>query len=350
MQERILITGILGQDGAYLARHLLDLGHDVIGLGRQLDDPARLWRLHHLGVHGQVRLVELDLDTAVDVPASIAALRPDRIIHLAAQSSVARSFAEPLLTAESAGMGAVRIFEAARQLGGVPVVQPSSAEILDLQGQNHIDVHTPIGAQSPYGASKAFAHWMARVYRQSMATPVSTAILFNHESPLRGDAFVTRKIVRELVRIRRELDAGIARPAALRLGKLDALRDWSHARDIVQALWLIAERPQAADYVLASGRLHSVRDFVSLCATHLDLDLTWEGSGLAEVGRCTRHGEVRVSVDPAFYRPADPDQLPVDLRSTIEALNWRPTPSLAALIAEMCDFELTMNVNGKKAP
>ncbi|MEX8507791.1 MAG: GDP-mannose 4,6-dehydratase [Leptothrix ochracea] len=349
MQERVLITGILGQDGAYLARHLLDLGHDVIGLGREFDDPARLWRLRYLGVHDQVRLVELDLDTrGNDVLTRIAALRPDRIIHLAAQSSVARSFAEPLLTAESAGMGAVRIFEAARQLGGVPVVQPSSAEILDLQGQTHIDAHTPIGAQSPYGAAKAFAHLMARVYRQSMATPISTAILFNHESPLRGDAFVTRKIVRELVRIRRELDAGVTQPAPLRLGKLDALRDWSHARDIVQGLWLIAQHPQAGDHVLASGRLHSVRDFVSLTAAHVGLDMVWEGQGLDEVGRCPRNGHVWVSVDPAFYRPTDPDQMPVDLRSTIEALHWQPTPSLAPLIAEMCDFELTMN--GRNAP
>jgi len=342
--ERVLITGILGQDGAYLARHLLDQGHGVVGLGRRLDDASRRWRLRHLEVDGKVELIELDLDTvrdpATELVPRLQAARIDRIIHLAAQSSVARSLAEPLLTADSVGLGAVRLFEAARLLGGLPVLLASSAEILDVQGRALLDEHTPLTARSPYGAAKAFAHLMARVYRGSLATPVSSAILFNHESPLRGPEFVTAKIVREMVRIRLELSAGAPEPAPLRLGRLGVLRDWSHARDIVDGLWRIARQPTAGEYLLASGRLHSVRDFVSATATRLDLPLHWEGDGLDEVGRCARSGAVRVQVDAAFYRPDDPDQLPVDLRRTIGALGWQPTVSLEPLIAEMCDLEL----------
>ncbi len=346
--ERVLITGILGQDGAYLARHLLDRGHSVIGLGRRLDDASRRWRLRHLGVDEAVELIELDLngvsDPAAELVPLLQATRIDRIVHLAAQSSVARSLAEPLLTADSVGLGAVRLFEAARLMGGLPVLQASSAEILEVRanGQEHrpLDEHTPLAARSPYGAAKAFAHLMARVYRSSLATPVSSAILFNHESPLRGPEFVTAKIVREMVRIRRELTVGMPEPAPLRLGRLGVLRDWSHARDIVDGLWRIATQPEADEYLLASGRLHSVRDFVSATANRLDLPLHWEGEGLDEVARCARTGAIRVCVDAAFYRPDDPDQMPVNLRRTIEALGWQPTVSLEPLIAEMCDLEL----------
>jgi GDPmannose 4,6-dehydratase len=347
--ERVLITGILGQDGAYLARHLLDRGHQVVGLGRRLDDASRRWRLRHLGVDHAIEPVELDLDQVRDPATELVpwcqAARIDRIVHLAAQSSVARSLVEPLLTADSVGLGAVRLLEAARLMGGVPLVLASSAEILDVTGQTRLDECTPLAARSPYGAAKAFAHLMARVYRNSLATPVSSAILFNHESPLRGPEFVTAKIVREMVRIRRELSAGLSKPPPLQLGRLGVLRDWSHARDIVDGLWRIAGQPEAGEYLLASGRLHSVRDFVDATANRLDLPLHWEGEGLDEVGRCARTGVVRVRVDARFYRPDDPDQLPVDLRRTIGALGWQPTVSLEPLIAEMCDLELLRPLN-----
>lgn len=335
--KTVLIAGVLGQDGAYLAEHALRLGCTVIGGVRDLASvaqPDRAWRLQHLKLVSRVRLVEFDLRDSSSMATALQAHRPDAVFNLAAVSSVAQSFQSPIATTEVTGMGALRLFEAARQASWpIRVLQPSSADIL-------VDtVEGPVRAASPYGAAKAFAHLMARVYRDSMGVFISTVVLFNHESPLRGPEFVTRKIVSTLVDIR----AG--RPEHLLLGNLNARRDWSHARDIVDGMWRIVGADQAGEYVLGSGRVHTVREFVEKVAVHLGFDLDWIGTGTHETAVDRATGRLVVAIDPGLFRPTDTTHPIVDL-SKARQLGWEPRIQIDEMIAEMVEFELAARKRG----
>lgn len=326
----VLVTGALGQDGAYLCELALRHGCTVVGGVRNAAEAAasgRLWRLQQLGIAERVTLIEMDLADGGSVERALAAHRPALVFNLAAQSSVARSFAAPLGTVRTNGLGAAQLFEAARTASyPVRVVQAASADILSggLDG--------PVAASSPYGAAKAFAHLMARVYRESLGTFVSSAILYNHESPLRGPEFVTSKIVASLVAVR----AG--RLERLLLGNLDARRDWSHARDIVEGLWCIGAAARPGEFELGSGRTHTVREFVDLAAAALQLRLRWSGSGTEETATDQASGRTVVAIDPALFRPADVSHGAADLtRAT--AIGWRPRIPLDAMIREMIQFE-----------
>lgn len=332
--QTILITGILGQDGSYLAQHALQRGHKVVGGVRNKLSPDRLWRLDHLGVKDQIDFIDLDLLKSDSINNAIDAIQPDKIFNFAAQSSVGDSFTHPISTAEAGGIGALRIYEKARQSDRlIKIFQASSSEIFgDITDSSHSE-DSHFNPKTPYGATKLFAHIMAEAYRASYGTHVSTGILFNHESPLRGSNFVTKKITQSLARI----NHGSAE--VLQLGNLDAKRDWSHAKDFVTAIWDLMELDAPENIVLASGALTSVRDFVTLAAEALGMEMSWEGSGLDEKGLDRKTSRVLVEVSPSFYRPYDPAQPMADIRKAKDLLNWTPSYSLQELIKEMVQFD-----------
>jgi GDPmannose 4,6-dehydratase len=351
--KKALITGVLGQDGSYLAQHALNNGFEVIGGARGELTDDRLWRLRHLGIADQVQFTPFDLGDSALIEQQIKLHKPDLIFNMAAQSSVGDSFSTPLATAEVGGMGALRIFEVARWADWAPrVFQASSSEIFGCIADAQHSENTGFNPKTPYGATKLFAHIMAEAYRASYGTFVSTGILFNHESPLRGENFVTRKITKSLAQIR----AG--RLDTLYLGNLDACRDWSHARDFVDAMWRIVQLPKPDNFVIASGRLISVREFTTMAAARAGFDLTWTGQGVNEKGFDRQTGQLIVAVDPAFYRPYDPTQPKVNTSKATSMLGWTPQTSLEDLVKEMVDFEIlqialsikTSAISSKSAP
>lgn len=333
--QTVFITGILGQDGSYLAAHALKLGQRVVGGIRGELSDERLWRLNHLGIAKDIEFVELDLLDPSSIDHAIDTTQPDLIFNFAAQSSVGDSFNTPIATAEAGGMGAIRIFEKAKLSDNrIRVFQASSSEIFgDITDSQHSE-DSFFNPKTPYGATKLFAHIMAEAYRASYGTHVSTGILFNHESPLRGINFVTRKITNSLAKVK------LGQIESFSLGNLDARRDWSHAKDFVAAIWTMLTLDKPDNFVLASGRLTSVREFVNLAAEALDMRLAWEGSGTDERGIDTRTGKVVVKVNPEFYRPYDPAQPLADIRKAQRLLGWQPQQSLHGLVSEMVEFEL----------
>lgn len=334
----VLITGILGQDGSYLANHALSLGYRVLGGIRGDQTPDRTWRLRHLGIEDKVSYIHFDLGDANSIQAALRECRPDLIFNFAAQSSVGDSFKMPVQTAETGGMGALHIFEYARNADHVcRVFQASSSEIFgDITDARHSE-DSVFNPKTPYGATKLFAHIMAEAYRASYGTHVSTGILFNHESPLRGGNFVTKKITQSMVAIKQ------GRLSSFSLGNLDARRDWSHAKDFVDAIWRMLQLDQPNNFVLASGQLTSVREFVSLTAQALDMSLAWEGEGTSERGIDIETGRTIVQVNPEYYRPYDPAQPLADIRKARRLLNWTPQHSLTELIQDMVRFDLSHN-------
>lgn len=333
--QTVLITGILGQDGSYLAHHALQRGHKVIGGIRNEINPKRLWRLAHLGIEDQISFIELDLLKPESIDRAIESTSPDKIFNFAAQSSVGESFQDPISTAEAGGIGALRIYEKARQSKSlIKIFQASSSEIFgDITDSSHSE-DSHFNPKTPYGATKLFAHIMAEAYRASYGTHVSTGILFNHESPLRGSNFVTKKITQGLARIHNGSEE------VLQLGNLDAKRDWSHARDFVTAIWDLMELNVPENIVLASGALTSVREFVTLAAEALQIEMYWEGSGLTEKGIDRNSSRVIVEVSPSFYRPYDPAQPMADIKKAKDLLNWTPSYALKELIEEMVQFDI----------
>lgn len=331
----VLITGILGQDGSYLADLALRKGHRVVGGIRGKIDANRLWRLAHLGIEKQVEFVDFDLLNQASIDGAMRAVQPDLIFNFAAQSSVGDSFKDPIATAEAGGLGALRIFEYARHATKqVRVFQASSSEIFGDITDSHHSEDSLFNPKTPYGATKLFAHIMAEAYRASYGTHVSTGILFNHESPLRGDNFVTKKITQSMVAVKK------GRIESFSLGNLDARRDWSHAKDMVGAIWDLMQLDTAENIVLASGRLNSVREFVNLTAEALDIDLQWSGEGTQEYGIDLKTGKTIVHVNPEFYRPYDPAQPLADIRKAQKLVNWSPAHSLADLVNEMVHYDL----------
>lgn len=336
MMKKALITGILGQDGSYLAQHALNQGYEVLGGARGDLSGDRLWRLRHLGVADRIKFIPFDLGDGNLIETQMKRYRPDVVFNMAAQSSVGDSFSDPVMTAEAGGMGALRIFEVARWADWSPrVFQASSSEIFGDITDTHHSEDSFFNPKTPYGATKLFAHIMAEAYRASYGTFVSTGILFNHESPLRGENFVTRKITKSLARIR----AGMQ--DTLYLGNLNACRDWSHARDFVDAMWRIIQLPNPDNFVIASGRLVSVRDFASMAATRAGFDLVWRGQDIEEKGYDRKTGKLIVAVDPKFYRPYDPEQPRVNTSKAASVLGWTPGISLENLVDEMVDFEFS---------
>lgn len=335
-----LITGVTGQDGAYLAEFLLNKGYIVHGIKRRtsLFNTDRIDHLYRDRHEKDVRffLHHGDLTDSSSLTRIIQQIQPDEIYNLAAQSHVAVSFEEPEYTANSDALGALRILEAIRILKlekKTKFYQASTSELYGLVQETPQKETTPFYPRSPYAVAKLYAYWITVNYREAYGIYACNGILFNHESPIRGETFVTRKITRALARIKLGLQD------CLYLGNLDARRDWGHARDYVEMQWLMLQQETAEDFVIATGVQYSVRDFINAAAKHLDLDIRWEGKGESEKGY-SAEGKVIVAVDPRYFRPAEVETLLGDASKAKKKLGWTPQTTFEELVKEMVQSDL----------
>ena len=330
-----LITGITGQDGAYLAEFLLKKGYEVHGMKRRTslfntDRIDHLYQDPHVP-NRRFFLHHGDLTDSSSLTRVIQQVQPDELYNLGAQSHVAVSFEEPEYTANSDALGALRILEAIRILGlekRTRFYQASTSELYGLVREIPQKETTPFYPRSPYGVAKLYAYWITVNYREAYGLYACNGILFNHESPIRGETFVSRKITRALARIRLGLQE------CLYLGNLDARRDWGHARDYVEMQWLMLQQEKPQDYVIATGVQHSVRDFVNAAAKELDMAITWEGIGVQERGY-SASGKCVVAIDPRYLRPSEVDTLLGDASKARAKLGWTPKTTFQELVAEM---------------
>jgi GDPmannose 4,6-dehydratase len=339
--KRALVTGITGQDGAYLAEFLIEKGYEVHGIKRRASsfNSARIDHLycdpHESGV--RFRLHYGDLTDATNLIRIIQEVQPDEIYNLGAQSHVMVSFETPEYTANADGLGTLRILEAMRILGlqaKTRFYQASTSELYGKVREIPQTETTPFYPRSPYGAAKLYAYWITVNYRESYGFFACNGILFNHESPVRGETFVTRKVTRGLARIK----AGLQE--TLFVGNLDARRDWGHARDYVRMMWMMLQQPQPEDYVIATGRQHSVRELIELTAATLGLRIGWQGSGVEERGVDPESGRAIVAIDPRYFRPAEVDTLLGDPSKARRQLGWEPRISFEELVREMVAADL----------
>jgi GDPmannose 4,6-dehydratase len=342
--KKALITGITGQDGSYLAEFLLNKGYEVHGIKRRtsLINTDRIDHLYQ-DPHEQNKKFILhhgDLTDATSLIRIIQEVQPDEIYNLAAQSHVAVSFEEPEYTANSDALGALRILEAIRILKlekKTKYYQASTSELYGSVQETPQNEKTPFYPRSPYGVAKLYAYWITVNYREAYGIYACNGILFNHESPVRGETFVTRKITMALARIK------LGTQKNLYLGNLDAKRDWGHAKDFVEAQWLMLQQQQPEDFVIATGKQHSVRDFINEAAKNLDMDIIWKGKNLEEAG--SYNGKDIIKVDPRYFRPTEVETLLGDASKAKEKLNWVPKISFDQLVKEMVDEDLKLAEN-----
>jgi GDPmannose 4,6-dehydratase len=338
--KRALITGVTGQDGAYLAELLLGKGYEVHGIKRRASsfNTKRIDHLYRDPHEAGVRffLHHGDLTDSSSLIRIMQQTQPDEVYNLAAQSHVAVSFEQPEYTADTDALGTLRLLESIRILGmqnRTRFYQASTSEMYGMVQEVPQRETTPFYPRSPYAVAKLYAYWITVNYREAYGIHASNGILFNHESPVRGENFVTRKITRGLARIKMGLQP------CLYLGNLNARRDWGHAKDYVVAQWLTLQQDNPGDYVIASGHQYSVRDFVSAVARELEMDITWRGNGLDEQG-IDGGGNVVVAVDPRYFRPAEVDTLLGDATKARQELGWAPTISFDDLVREMAQADL----------
>lgn len=341
--KRALITGVTGQDGAYLAEFLLNKGYEVHGIKRR----ASLFntdRIDHLyqDPHESERRLFLhygDLTDSTNLIRILQQVQPDEVYNLGAQSHVAVSFETPEYTANSDALGTLRLLEAIRILGlekKTRFYQASTSELFGKVQEIPQREITPFYPRSPYGAAKLYAYWITINYREAYGMFACNGILFNHESPIRGETFVTRKITRGLARIK------LGMQEKLYLGNLNAKRDWGHARDFVEAQWLILQQREPEDFVIATGEQHSVREFVEQSAARLGFDIIWKGSGVEEQGIDRKSGKHVVAVDPRYFRPTEVDTLLGDASKARSKLGWQPKIGFEQLVDEMVKEDLAL--------
>lgn len=343
MPKRALITGVTGQDGAYLAEFLLAKGYEVHGIKRRasLFNTARIDHLYQ-DPHDQPRNFVLhhgDMTDSCSLIRIVQSVQPDEIYNLAAQSHVGVSFEEPEYTANADGLGTLRLLEAIRILKleeKARFYQASTSELYGLVQETPQKETTPFYPRSPYAAAKLYAYWMVVNYREAYGFHASNGILFNHESPIRGETFVSRKITRAVAAI------SLGRQDKLYLGNLDARRDWGHARDFVRGMWMMLQQDEPDDYVLATGEAHSVRDLTALAFRQIGVEIAWLGDGPAEVGVDAATGVVRVEIDPRYFRPTEVDLLLGDAAKARARLGWRHEIGFEALVAEMVAEDLAL--------
>jgi GDPmannose 4,6-dehydratase len=333
MAKTALVTGITGQDGAYLARSLLAKGYRVVGAARR-SSRSTMPRLAELEIEQDIEFIDFDLAEMTNILRALEKVRPDEIYNLAAQSFVGLSFEQPLYTCEVDGNGALRILEAVRHV--VPSARFYQASTSEMYGKAQSvpqDEKTPFYPRSPYGIAKLFAHWCTVNYRESYGIRASSGILFNHESPLRGREFVTRKITLSLAQIKHgQLDV-------LELGNLSAERDWGFAGDYVEGMWLMLQQETTEDFVLATGETHTVRSFVETAASRLGFNLEWSGSDAEERGTDRRSGRTIVKVNPRFYRPAEVDLLLGNPQKAERVLGWKRNVGFEELVTLMVEVD-----------
>ena len=335
-QKKAIVTGITGQDGTYLCKLLLDKGYLVYGTYRRTSS-VNFWRLKELNIdiHPNLRLISHDLTDLGSTIRLINDTEPDEIYNLAAQSFVKASFDQPITTAEISGLGAVNFLEAIRIVNPkIKFYQASTSEMFGLVQEIPQSETTPFYPRSPYGCAKLYAHWMTINYRESFNIFASSGILFNHESPLRGLEFVTRKITDSLTKIK------LGKQSYLELGNLNAKRDWGYALDYVEGMWRMLQAQKSDTFVLATGETQTVRKFVEMVCEMLDINLTWEGESSNEIGIDVKTNKKIIRVNPEFYRPAEVDILVGDYSKAKEILGWSPKTSLKELCQIMVKAEL----------
>jgi len=325
-----LITGITGQDGSYLAEFLLEKGYEVHGIVRRTS-LINTHRIDH--IYDRLKLHYGDLTDSTNLISVIRKVKPDEIYNLGAQSHVRVSYDVPEYTAQTDGVGTLRVLEAVRLLDmtdKVRVYQASTSELFGLVEEVPQNELTPFHPRSPYGVAKMYGYWIIKNYRESYGMYACSGILFNHESPRRGETFVTRKITLGLSAIAK------GEQECLYLGNLNALRDWGHARDYVEAMWIMLQQDKPDDYCIATGKMYSVRHFVESCAPYFGMDIEWQGDGLDEVGVDKKTGNVIIRVDSKYFRPAEVEQLLGDATKAKKELGWEPKTSFEQLVEEMC--------------
>ncbi len=341
--KKAIITGITGQDGAYLAELLLDLGYKVYGTYRRTSS-VNIWRIKELNIHNDpaLELIEYDLTDQSAAIRMVQKIAPDEIYNLAAQSFVGVSFEQPVTTANITGIGPVHLLEAIRIVDkSIKFYQASTSEMFGLVQQVPQTEDTKFYPRSPYGVAKLYAHWMVVNYRESYDMFACSGILFNHESPLRGLEFVTRKITDGVAKIKLGL------MDTLELGNLDAKRDWGFAKEYVKGMYLMLQADQADDFVLATNRTESVRDFVSMAFKAADIKLQWRGDGIDEVGVCCESDKVCVRINPKYHRPAEVDLLVGNPQKAQDVLGWNTQTSLEQLCEKMVTADIRRNKVGQ---
>jgi len=333
MNKKIaLITGATGQDGSYLAELLLEKGYEVHGIIRRASQ-INTQRIDH--IYDRIKLHYGDLTDSTNLVRVIQQVQPDEIYNLGAQSHVKVSFEMPEYTADVDGVGTLRVLEAVRLLGmenRVRIYQASTSELYGLVQEIPQRETTPFYPRSPYGVAKLYGYWITKNYRESYGMYACTGILFNHESPRRGETFVTRKITRALSRI------STGQQKVLELGNLNAKRDWGHAKDFVEAMWLMLQQETPDDYVIATGEQYSVREFIEEAAPYFGMQITWRGEGLNEIGYDVFTGNKVVVVNPKYFRPAEVETLLGDATKAKEQLGWEPKTSFKQLVEDMCIY------------
>ena len=332
MNKVALITGITGQTGSYLAELLLEKGYEVHGIIRR-SSSINTWRIDH--IYNQIRLHYGDLTDSSNLIRIIRETKPCEIYNLGAQSHVKVSFEMPEYTAQVDAVGTLRILEAIRLLGlekDVRFYQASTSELYGLVQETPQTEKTPFYPRSPYGVAKIYGFWIVKNYREAYDMHASSGILFNHESPRRGETFVTRKITRAFSRI------STGEQDCLYLGNLNALRDWGHAKDYVDAMWLMLQQDKPDDYVIATGEQYSVKQFAEEAAPYFGMNLVWEGEGLNEVGIDKARNKVIVRVDAKYFRPSEVESLLGDSTKARQILGWQPKISFKQLVKEMCIY------------
>jgi len=344
--KKALITGITGQDGSYLAEFLLEKGYEVHGIIRRAST-FNTSRIDHLYTDPHVNGVKLflhygDLSDGSNINRILEKVRPDEIYHLGAQSHVRVSFDIPEYTGDVSGLGTLRILDAIRETGiKTKFYQASSSEMFGKALEIPIKETTPFYPRSPYGVAKVYAYWITKNYREAYNLFACNGILFNHESPRRGETFVTRKITRGLARIK------LGKEKRLYLGNLDAKRDWGYAKDFVEGMWLMLQQDKPDDYLLATNETHSVREFAEKTAKHLGFDLVWKGKGINEKGLDKKTGKTIIEIDPKYFRPAEVDILLGDYSKAKKQLGWEPKVKFDELVEIMTKADYNSEKNAK---
>ena len=338
-QKKALLTGITGQDGAYLAQFLLSKGYEVYGTYRRSSAP-NFWLMEELGVKDRVNLVCMELSDASSIQQTLLSIKPDEVYNLAAQSFVPTSFTQPLYTGDLDGLSVTRFLNVLRDfLPETRFYQASTSEMYGKVQQIPQTEQTPFYPRSPYGVAKLYGHWITVNYREAYNLYACSGILFNHESPLRGLEFVTRKITSSMSAIK----AG--KQKNLSLGNLDAKRDWGFAGDYIKGMWMMLQQDHADDYVLATGVTTTIRRFVEMTANSMDTEITWEGSGEQEVGIERKSGQPWITISPQHYRPAEVDLLIGDPAKAEKNLGWKAETQLQQLINMMVKADMRRQVH-----
>ncbi len=332
--KKALITGIRGQDGAYLAKLLLEKGYDVFGVDRR-NGESSYWRLKDLGIEKEVKVLYMDLLELTNVMRTIDKTGPDEIYNLAAQSFVQVSFEQPLLTSEIDAMGVLRLLESLRTIKpNARFYQASTSEMFGLSEEMPQKETTPFCPRSPYAIAKLFGHWMTVSYRKSYNMFACSGILFNHESPLRGLEFVSRKITYGVANIKRGLQDKII------LGNLDSKRDWGYAKEYVEGMWLMLQQKAPDDFVLATGETHTVRDFVEAAFRAAGYNIGWKGKGVETKGIDMKSGRTFIEISRDFYRPTEVDILIGNPQKALEKLGWKPLTAFESLVGMMVEADI----------